>query len=173
MRDTEFAEEFSKLALSLEKYFTLKMKTSVPRGDKALLAEDLVQLTAMYALENSRKPEYKDYTIRALLITKARNIWAEYTDPPQKRLVPEALTLLAEAAGHGISELDRIILQEDIDEIAAMADAKTWAAIRLRNAGFGDDEIAVKLQIQRDNLRQKIHRLREKIKSRWKEKGTR
>lgn len=171
MRDAEFAQEFSKMALPLEKYFRDKMRTPAPRGDKALLAEDLVQLTAMYALENSRKLEYKDYPIRVLLIRKARNIWAEYRTPPKKKFVTEALTVLAEEKAGGTSELDRIIMSEEIKDIEKMADEKTWAAIRLRNEGYEDEEIGDKLDLKPANLRQKIHRLRERIKLRWKDKG--
>ena len=171
MRDAEFAQEFSKMALPLEKFFRDKMRTPAPRGDKALLAEDLVQLTALYALENSRKPEYKDYSIKVLLINKARNIWAEYRTPPKKKFVVEALSILAEEKAGGMSELDRIILREEIRDIENLADEKTWKAVRLRNEGYENDEIAQKLSLKPDNLRQKIHRLREKIKFRWKDKG--
>jgi DNA-directed RNA polymerase specialized sigma24 family protein len=171
MRDAEFAHEFSKMALNLEKFFRDKMRTPVPRGDKALLAEDLVQLTVMYALENSRKPEYKDYSIKVLLISKAHNIWAEYTDPPQKRFVPEALSILAEEKAGRINELDRLILSQEINDIEKMADEKTWAAVQLLNEGYENEEIALKLNLKEGTLRQRIHRLRKQIKFRWKDKG--
>lgn len=171
MRDAEFAKEFLKMALPLEKYFGDKMKTSALRGDKALLAEDLVQLTAMYALENSRKPEYRDYSIKSLLILKARNIWAEYTTPPKKIIVTEAITTLAEERAGGINPLDRLILSEEISGMEKLADDKTRTAIRLRNEGYEDEEIGQMLSLKPDTIRQKIHRLREKIKIRWKDKG--
>jgi len=53
MRDDEFTEAFVLLQPKLHKFFYRRIKASPFKGDKALLIRDLIQITALSALENS------------------------------------------------------------------------------------------------------------------------
>lgn len=171
MRDAEFSKIYIELSPRLEKFFRDRMKKPVARGDKALMAEDLVQLTAMLALENSRKPQYQDYSIKKLLFEKAKNVWADYVNPPKKAIRPEDMAVLAEEASDSPSQLQRLINLENIGNIQKMADEKTWRTIKLQSEGYNNQEISEELNETEENLRQKISRLRAKIKMRWKDRG--
>lgn len=169
MRDLNFAEVFSEESLKLEKYFRDKLKNYIPRGDKALLAEDLVQQTAMEALLNSRNQNYQDrYDIKTLIWQKAKNIWAEHVNPPKKHFSTENLEAVAEMHSNEPDAHTRMTQREDLEKLRKVSNPLAWKALHRRQDGYPDDEIAKELNLSEVNLRQKIHRLIATIKSRWK-----
>lgn len=171
MRDTEFAEIFIKLTPRLEKFFRDRMKKPVPGRDKALMTEDLVQLTAALALENSRKTEYDNYPIRELLFEKAKNVWWEYSHPPKKTISTELLSELPKEPTTSPTALHRLLAAEYIENIRQVATSREWHTYKMREEGYSYEEIAKMMKDDETNLRKVISRLRAKIKLKWKDTG--
>lgn len=165
MRDNEFAQEFAKLAPRLEMFFLKRMKKPIPQADKAQLVGDLVQLTAMKALEYSRKEKHAHRSIEELLFKKADNIWKDHINPARSRQIEGSIQ-----EGSLVTEPDpyqRIVNTETVEILRELSNPNAWLAIKRRHEGYSDVEIALELCVTQENLRQMISRQLKKIVERW------
>lgn len=172
MRDLEFSQEFDRLSLRLEMYFRKLLRNSPVNGDRAVLAQDLVQLTAIEAWKNSQKPQYAETSIEKLLFYKADNIWNSYCNPPKKSLGMAPLELIEESATAEPNGLQQLIMAEDLAKLKAISEEKAWKTFELRiKEGYSYDELALPFHETKENLRQLHSRLKKKIRNTWKSRG--
>jgi DNA-directed RNA polymerase specialized sigma24 family protein len=167
MRDKEFAQEFARLASRLEMFFLKRMKKPIPQADKAQLVEDLVQLTAMKALEYSRRERHAHRSIEELLFKKADNIWKDYINPRRRRLIEESLQEGSMVIEPGSDPHQKMVYAETVEILRELSNPNAWLAIKRRHEGYSDVEIALGLGVKQENLRQIISRQIKKIIERW------
>jgi DNA-directed RNA polymerase specialized sigma24 family protein len=168
MRDEEHSREFEILMPELDTYFRAGMRGYVANGDKALLSDDLVQVTGIVSWLNSRKPQYAGYPMDKLIWLKARNVLYCFRNPPKKQKAIQQLRSLEMGPTGNEDPLQYWIAKEDLDRVRdSVDDHSTLSAINKRDEGFSDLEIAKKLGITEPALRKRISRLIADIKARW------
>jgi DNA-directed RNA polymerase specialized sigma24 family protein len=166
MRDQEFVTAMKKMAPILNKRFHFLVKEAKVRDDKKSLVEDLVSLTILLALENSRKEIHKDMPCERLIRIKARNVWAEYW---QQR---------ANSFNHAEHKELRLDWKEDqfseetsrinelLDNVLDAADTFSAEIINKRREGYEVNEIAKMYDKTPGAITMQIQRLKKKIEKR-------
>lgn len=161
MRDKEFEKEFVRLAPKLETFFVKRIRGQVSMADKMELARELVQETALKALQNARKEKFADRSIETLLFQKADNVWKDHLHARKRQLLElDVIERTAEADEN--TEL-MIGYTQALAIIREFSNEKAWKAIKKRSEGFSYSEIAMELGMKEANLRQMISRQVRKI----------
>lgn len=172
MRDAKFAEVFKEEALKLEMYFKQKLRSPMPKADRAVIAEDLVQLLAIKVLKKTKEnPSLEKEEIRKLIWLKAPNLVAEHANPKKRTIVPQDVEAAMHLSDNVPTALQIIDWAEDLAKVEPHCDPNALAILQKRVAGFSNEEIADEEGITEPALRKKISRLSQKIKKRWKNLG--
>lgn len=160
MRDAAFIEDFVRLTPKLERLFSKVVRT-FNGGDLATEVDDLVQDTGTQALENSRLPQYKDFTCETLIFLKAYNKVYEYCHPPQKRVpaLPIEKALNKSSADDPFRD---VINKEWLEDVYKKVDRATWVICYLTYAGYKQEEIAGHMRMSVAAVKMKLQRARQK-----------
>ena len=161
MRDLEFALAFERLTPKLHKLFSNGIQFC--NGDKAQLADDLVQQTVEPALRNSRLPQHAHQSVEWLIMQKAYNVLFEHLRSVKKK-VPH---LRLEAAVKSCSDQNpykTLVNRELLDTIHEKIDRITWLICYLIYEGYEYKEIAGILDISEGTIKMCMYRLRATLK---------
>jgi RNA polymerase sigma factor (sigma-70 family) len=166
MRDKEFSDEFVKLAPRLEMYFVKRMQSPVSLYEKVELAKELVQETAMKALEYSRKEKYSDRSIEKLLFQKADNVWKDHV-AANKRQRNEKNELIEDSVAVELNAQQKMEYVQTLEVIQGISNKKAWLAIKKKEEGYSYSEIALEIGVTEETLRQMISRQKRKIAEKY------
>lgn len=170
MRDKEFIQKVTKESLDLEKFFRNHLRKVVKQGNKEQLIKQLVGITLAKAFQNSRKPQYAKYPIRALVLIKARNVLAEFIKSPRKGIETEPIFELANLPSSDLNALQLMEWEDTVRRIRNL-DERAWQVLERQQQGYSNAEIAIQIGISEENLRQIICRLKAKLRQLIKEQG--
>lgn len=163
MRDQEFLIAMNKMSpLLFRKFFALAKKAKV-RDDRKSFVEDLVSLTILEALINSKKNIHADHSCEELIRIKARNVWAEFWKQrykPFNQSNHEQLTLDWDVP---VPPSDNCAAKERVERLLSQATSKQAEIINKRMEGFEVKEIAAMHGTTPGAISMQIQRLKEKI----------
>jgi len=164
MRDLEFSKTFERLMPKLDQYFRKRLKGSQYRGDKAVMIDDLIQLTALMALKNSRKSQCDKYTLEELIFIKADNVCNDLFKVKRHRV-----TELEEVESTAISNnhFETFEARMQLGRLQQAMPEKPWQVFNLLAEGFSYVEIAEQMGTTETSLRMLISRQRTKIASKF------
>jgi RNA polymerase sigma factor (sigma-70 family) len=164
MRDTEFLAAMEKMApIVSRRFYFLAMQAKVMDERKAFV-EDLVSLTMLEALVNSRKEIHRGRSCEELIGMKAKNVWADYW---------EARANSFDHSDHvniDVEWVNNIAPQEStypkLDDALENADPKCSDILSLRLDGYAVNEIASMYESSAGAISMHIQRLRKKLQKR-------
>lgn len=166
MRDKEFLQAMNKMAPILTKKFHFLAKQAKVRDDRKSFVEDLVSLTILESLLNSRKEIHAHISCEQLIRVKAKNVWAEYWKKRNSSF---------NHANHEEIELDwkeeRVATDsqnsnEKIDWLLENSDKKSTEIIKRRLENYEVNEIAKMQGTSAGSITMQIQRLKNKLKRR-------
>lgn len=156
MSDVQFVKEFKQLKFRLHAFFVKYIKNG--GGDKAELADDLVQETAERALPFSRRPEYAE-KLQWLIWTVARNVLARHFKMGKKKL--PVFRQKEEMKRNNERDPSQLLLNKDRwSNLYKRIDSTTKVICQLRCEGYKFKEIAEMLSLSEDTVKARIQRLK-------------
>jgi DNA-directed RNA polymerase specialized sigma24 family protein len=166
MRDQEFLAAMKKMAPILSKRFHFLAIRAKVRDDRKSFVQDLLSLTMLEALVNSRKEIHLAFSCEQLIRVKASNVWAEYWKQRKTTF------------NHSNHEELKLDWQEDrhieeaykadtkLDWLIDKADEKTADILKKRLENYEVNEIAEMYGKTPGSITMQIQRLKQKIKKR-------
>src|SRR5258708_37934901 len=91
MLPSDFAHVFSEQQEKLEAHFLSLLRKVPGLTDKAVLVEDLIQLTAFETLEYCLSPKSDNYPLVKLIWLKAENVWKTFIRPLKRKILTKPL----------------------------------------------------------------------------------
>jgi len=170
MREDDHSRKFKNLMPELDTFFRAGMKGYVARVDKAVVSDDLVQLTGIFSGQYWKQPEYKKRyeKVEILIWVVAKSVLYQFQNPAKKQKEVTSIGPKELSTSANSDPLQAITAREDLMRLRAFAqDDETLWAIARRDEGVDDCEIARELGISEPTLRKRISRLLEKITSKW------
>lgn len=158
-RDEEFSAEVRRLSRRLGQYFYSRLGNEIAPADKAVLKDDLVQLTALSTLKLSRKRKNDKYAIETLLFLQARHVWYRHTHPPKKHQFidePDEMHLLKSREPDACS---MVVSDQNLQDLQSQTDPLTWQVVMLKEKGYQYDEISKRLGLSTAAIKMRIKRL--------------
>jgi DNA-directed RNA polymerase specialized sigma24 family protein len=165
-RDKEFIAAMLRMAPTLSKKFHFLAKAADIKDDRKSLVEDLVALTNLEALINSRKEQYNLISCDQLIRIKAKNVWAEYDADRRKSFNHSGHLQIDVQPKLETPDPATEFLDTKIDYILEMADKKSADIILKRLEGYQVNEIAAMYNTTEGAITMQIQRLKNKIRQR-------
>lgn len=163
MRDKEFLVAMNKMTPTLSKKFHFLAKQANVMDDRKCFVEDLVSLTMLEALLNSRKSIHIEISCEQLIRIKAKNIWAEYWKQRFSSFNHANHEELKLEWKKDNIPTDSYQSNEKIDWLLENADDKSAEIINHRLNGYEVKEIAEIYGKSEGSITMQIQRLKKKI----------
>lgn len=148
-----------------KKFYFLARRAKV-KDDLKSFVEDLISLTILESLLNSRKDVHVDIPCEKLIRIKAKNVWAEYWKMRKSSFNHASHENIELEWKEDLVPTDTTQSNDKIDWLLENADQKSAEIIKQRLEGYEVQEIAEMQGKSEGSITMQIQRLKKKIRER-------
>lgn len=168
MRTQEFSDQFANEVEPLDYFFHRKIKGARITDDIEALKQDLTQDTALAVLMKLQNENYNDYSIKALIWIKAKDVWRAYLRSLRTQI---QVTMPVEEVQPGVLVSDPQSQYEQRNQLDAIRPAsgkelQAWQMLILHEGGYPYKEIAEMFHSTESAVKVAVYRFRNQLKRR-------
>lgn len=164
MSKYDFTKQFTELLERLDMFFHNKLKKAKLKQGIEETKNDLIQETALAVINKLKIEKYNDYSLPALIWTKAGDVWKRFASSQLKKMQSQiSVEIFPEQC------IDQnYVLRFEITNLINVLKSKTpkaaWEMLVLHVIdGYSYKEIAKQMEISEHAVKMQIFRLKKKL----------